>query len=242
MSHCESEVLALRALGEPAGRAEDDLHLRSCAACREELSGLARAVAAGRGARADEGLEAPPARVWSAISAELGLAAAPARAAAGPTRQVDPVVRPLRRRIAPLLLAAAAAVGAVAGIGGTLLLVQRATAPDAVAEVLARAALDPLPTWDVTGSAELMTRDGERTLRVELPAAAAENGYREVWLLDAAAARLVPLGVLDGDTGDFTLPAGLDVAQYPVVDISLEPFDGDPNHSGDSIVRGTLGV
>jgi hypothetical protein len=25
-----------------------------------------------------------------------------------------------------------------------------------------------------------------------------------------------------------------------VVDVSLEPFDGDPAHSGDSVVRGTL--
>jgi hypothetical protein len=28
--------------------------------------------------------------------------------------------------------------------------------------------------------------------------------------------------------------------EFPVVDISIEPFGGDPSHSGDSVVRGTL--
>ena len=36
------------------------------------------------------------------------------------------------------------------------------------------------------------------------------------------------------------LPAGISLADYPVVDISAEPYDGDPTHSTDSVVRGTL--
>lgn len=36
------------------------------------------------------------------------------------------------------------------------------------------------------------------------------------------------------------LPDGLDVGELPVVDISIEPYDGDLSHSGDSDVRGTL--
>jgi len=32
------------------------------------------------------------------------------------------------------------------------------------------------------------------------------------------------------------------VADYPLVDISIEPYDGNPTHSGDSIVRGQLDV
>jgi hypothetical protein len=30
------------------------------------------------------------------------------------------------------------------------------------------------------------------------------------------------------------------VATYPIVDVSLEPLDGDPTHSGDSIARGQI--
>ena len=47
-------------------------------------------------------------------------------------------------------------------------------------------------------------------------------------------------GVLRGDTATFPVPDGLDLGEFPVVDISVEPFDGDPSHSGDSVVRGTL--
>jgi hypothetical protein len=53
----------------------------------------------------------------------------------------------------------------------------------------------------------------------------------------------VSLGVLDGaNTGRFTIPPGLDLSRYPVVDISLQPFDAGPAHSGHSAVRGTLQV
>ena len=51
---------------------------------------------------------------------------------------------------------------------------------------------------------------------------------------------LVSLGTLDGTSGRFDLPAGLDLTQFSVVDVSEEQFDGDPAHSGDSIVRGPL--
>jgi hypothetical protein len=36
------------------------------------------------------------------------------------------------------------------------------------------------------------------------------------------------------------VPDGVDTAEFPVVDVSAEADDGDPAHSGDSIVRGTL--
>ncbi len=51
---------------------------------------------------------------------------------------------------------------------------------------------------------------------------------------------MVSLGVLDGESGIFTIPAGIDLAQYPIVDISDQPYNGDPAHSADSIARGTL--
>jgi anti-sigma-K factor RskA len=67
------------------------------------------------------------------------------------------------------------------------------------------------------------------------------DGFREVWLIKADASALVSLGVLEGSTGVFEVPDGIDLREYVLVDISLEPEDGDPDHSGDSIVRGELG-
>ncbi len=48
------------------------------------------------------------------------------------------------------------------------------------------------------------------------------------------------LGVVDGASGTFTVPDGLDLSRYDLVDVSAEPYDGNPAHSGDSIIRGKL--
>jgi len=66
------------------------------------------------------------------------------------------------------------------------------------------------------------------------------DGFREVWLIDRNVERLVSLGTMTGDRAEFTIPEGLDLDEYVIVDVSREHFDGDPTHSGDSIVRGQL--
>jgi hypothetical protein len=75
----------------------------------------------------------------------------------------------------------------------------------------------------------------------------AGGDYLQVWLLDPVAARLVALGGLspvpgeDGSyRGTFTIPAGIPLAEYPVVDVSAERWDGDPGHSTLSVLRGDL--
>jgi anti-sigma-K factor RskA len=65
--------------------------------------------------------------------------------------------------------------------------------------------------------------------------------FYEVWLMNASPQRLLSLGVLDSsEHGVFQIPAGLDLSSYPVVDISLQPFNGSPAHSGTSSVRGSF--
>ena len=66
------------------------------------------------------------------------------------------------------------------------------------------------------------------------------RGYQEVWLIAPDLTRLVSLGVMTSESGTFPVPAGLDLAEYPIVDVSDEPVDGNPAHSSVSIVRGTL--
>ncbi|WP_163276172.1 anti-sigma factor, partial [Cellulomonas iranensis] len=84
--------------------------------------------------------------------------------------------------------------------------------------------------------------DGTRSLVVDLDDAPGVEGYLEVWLLKPDVSGLVSLGTLDGTSGTFALPADLDLTQFPVVDVSDEPMDGDPAHSGVSVVRGALDV
>jgi hypothetical protein len=106
---------------------------------------------------------------------------------------------------------------------------------------VAAAALDPLEGSGASGSAAVVEReDGTRVLRVELSADAPREGYYEAWLLDESVSGLIPLGVVRAGTEDFELPEGLDLGEYPVVDVSVEPLDGDPAHSGVSVARGEL--
>ena len=106
--------------------------------------------------------------------------------------------------------------------------------------VVARAPLTPLPTHTGGGDAQVeQLPDGTRQLMIRL-----SNdhiaGFRGVWVGSADLSKMVSLGVLDNDSGIFTIPAGIDLAQYPIVDISDQPYNGDPAHSADSIARGTL--
>ncbi|WP_405375670.1 MULTISPECIES: anti-sigma factor domain-containing protein [unclassified Microbacterium] len=248
MSHLDPDVAALLALGEQVDEA-DQAHLDACADCRAEVDAFARAVGAGRAGSAD-GLLTPPDRVWGSISSELGLSGAesaepvapqPAGAESAdlvaPQSHVAPRRRAGRRRPVFLVLAAAAAASAliVAGvwIGGGIV-----PQPTVVSE----ASLASFPEWpDATGEAVLERVDGHNRVVVTLDAALPDAGYREVWLLASDGSDLVSLGVLDGGGGDFDIPDDVDLARFSVVDISQESVDGDPGHSGDSIVRGTLG-
>ncbi|HSK27737.1 MAG TPA: anti-sigma factor [Jiangellales bacterium] len=255
MQHCDPDVLALRALGEDAGPPGTEDHLASCDRCRGELDGLQSVVRAARSAGPDDLPQHPPARVWDGISRELGLGAtaapAPAPVPDAPTT-LPPVpdelatARDRRRtrlagRTAPLLVAAAVG-GVVAGGVGVWALTGLGGDEPAV-EIVAETRLDPLPSWDAEGTAAVeITAEGTRYLVVDVAGAGSgdHDGYHEVWLLDPEVSQLVSLGVLDGDRGTFAIPAGLDLGELPVVDVSLEPYDGNPAHSGDSVVRGTL--
>jgi anti-sigma-K factor RskA len=187
-------------------------------------------VATGREA-VDVRLEEPPARVWHGIEATL----------AGDQQGPAPVpARRTGRRRTALMLAAMLA-GVAAGVGGTLA-IQQLSDTEPSDTVVATATLEPLPPWDAFGSAEVVAlSNGSRELRVGLDVNdAEEDGFREVWLIDTSVSRMVSLGVLDSDSGSLPIPPGVDLAAYPIVDVSLEPYDGQPTHSGDSIVRGSL--
>ena len=132
----------------------------------------------------------------------------------------------------------AASLLLVAGIGlGAWAFTQRAPQTEVAEATLAAFPDHP----DAEGEAILEERsDGSLELRVALDADAAPDTFREVWLITADASALVSLGVLDGREQTFTIPADVDLRDYVLVDVSQEPADGNPDHSGDSIVRGEL--
>ena len=232
MSHCDEDALALLALGEVVD-SRDVAHAQECAECSARLEEYRAVVSIGRTVTPDDVPSAPPAEVWTAVSAEV----ARNRDASGVVRSLDSA--PSRRRRGGYVLAAAAAVvGLIAGSAATATIINR---PESV-QVVASAALDPIGDAGVSGTAVIEQVSGATQLKVTVPdLPAAEDGYYEVWMATADTATMVAIGNLNpGETAVYTLPTGMDLAAFPVVDVSLEHFDGDPGHSVTSVVRGTL--
>ena len=136
-----------------------------------------------------------------------------------------------------MLFALAASIAAVLAIAGVWTFVRTQQPVE-----IASATLDAFPDHpDAVGTAEVTElSDGERTLTVSIDDFDESDGFREVWLITADASALVSLGELDGKKGTFVVPDDVDLRDYVLVDVSQEPLDGDPAHSGDSIVRGEL--
>ena len=257
--HLDNETVDMVALGERQLTAPESEHIAACPDCAAELGSLRNVVATARDSVAEE-LVPPSAGVWQSIHSQLNLTQAVAadplvaspethrgahRAVEVTPVVAEPPVAPAGR-VTPIgqargasglrrwlpVAAAAMVIGIVAGVVGAQLW------PTATEQVLASATLEPFPSWNASGSAQLAEVDGVRELLVDLDARS--GGLREVWLIDPETSGLLSLGLLDGATGQFKIPASVDLSRYSVVDISEEPNDGNPGHSGDSIVRGEL--
>jgi anti-sigma-K factor RskA len=208
-------------------------HLAGCDVCRGELDQLRRTATIAWQLRPDE-LEPPPPTIWSRIVEELKLEKDAAPNAA------PPLPRPQRRRIGrDAIVAIAAALILIVGVGAGVFIASRSD--DDSASPAAKAELQALPGKQGSGIAELSQTSSGSQLQVRAEGLPKPDGFYETWLINVDGKRLVALGNLPaaGD-GSFTVPAGLVEAGYRIVDVSLEPLDGDPAHSQVSIIRGTL--
>lgn len=88
---------------------------------------------------------------------------------------------------------------------------------------------------------ELYDTEGNLWLDLDTSRSAGDGEFLELWLIepdeDGLPADLISLGQIDG-SGAYDIPDDVDLERFSVVDISVEPDDGDPQHSGDSIHRG----
>lgn len=257
MIHLDDERLVDLALGAPA-EAGDDAHARSCHTCGALLESLIETIGVTR-AGSQAVLVDPPARVWQAIESELwsSPAATPPQTSATPERRGEttshgpPSLAARRRHRAagkgfPVtwLLAAACVLGVVLGVGGATVANRVGGTPEPSDLVLASASLTPLDSDQSQAVASLVDREGE--LRLNLPAMGldAGDGYLEVWLINRDLTRMISVGVLPADAPLTVLPVSQELLDqgYVIVDISREPFDDQPAHSGQTLVRGELSV
>lgn len=104
------------------------------------------------------------------------------------------------------------------------------------------ATLEPVEADDFSGQAEMVEMDdGSMELTIEISSAPdPAEGYFEVWLRDDEASQLISLGAVTADSTTLQVPAGIDLTEYPVVDVSHEHFDGDPGHSGVTLAAGPM--
>ena len=256
MSHCDETTLALAALGEDIP-ADEAAHLHSCTQCTADVAELIEVVTLGREAPAE--LPEVPDHIWAGIRRELALTGAPdgsdAPSAnvgtlpvpAGPgtvsAGNVVPIDRRRTRRSLWGVAAVAAAAGAIVGGAVVWSAVDRGSGEGSSEQFVAQAVLAPLPDKAVStpGEATVLDSVDGQVVRVDARGLPAGDGFYEVWLLDEGLTKLVALGALPaGSVGTFTIPPGMSIVDYPVVDISLESYDGDPSHSKNSLMRGEL--
>jgi anti-sigma-K factor RskA len=187
-------------------------HVNGCTPCGTEVEALRRVVDIARSAD-DSALGAPSDQGWTEIDAH--------RRWSSKAR-----LRPLLAVAASVVVIAAAAAVGIGRAGDSSEL------PMAVAELEALAEVRPAHVR-MLRSAEGIVLE----LDMALPPT---DGYYELWLIDDAVTGMVSLGPVPPDGSRVLLPDGLDVSGFPIIDVSAEHFDGDPTHSGDSVLRGRL--
>jgi anti-sigma-K factor RskA len=135
----------------------------------------------------------------------------------------------------PLAVAAAIALVVGVGIGATLTDGTDQSAPATLATI----ELDPLAEDVTPRTAVLRQGEAGRTIELQLAGLPRTDGFHEVWLLDPETGALVSLGPVRADAV-YAVPDTVDLADLSVLDVSAEPQDGDPTHSGDSLLRGEV--
>jgi anti-sigma-K factor RskA len=185
----------------------------------------------------DLDLVPPPPEIWAAIDQTVTSGASTAT-----------VVELAPRRSRAWSWAAVAAAAVVVVVAGVLI-----ATPDGADETVVSSAqlahdpatFDPLGA-DASATALLVRRGDQYEIRLtdaELPQL--DDDDLELWLIepdaDGAPLDVAPVAMVEGSgPGSYLVPSGLDPASHFVVDISIEPRDGDAAHSGRSILRGAL--
>ena len=153
-------------------------------------------------------------------------------------------VAPAERRRWPSLrwprLAVGAAVAAAAVLVVGVALVSRDDVePDAVAAIAGK---DDFAA--VSGTAEVFPEDGSASRLVlhldSVPPAPTGHHY-EVWVLPEGSETMESVGRVAPSGGEAELEVEVPgTGPFAAVDVSVEPDDGDPGHSGTSLAGGTF--
>ncbi len=186
---------------------------------------------------------ASPAAVWNNILAEIEVEMASAEADARRRSDNKTRARRTRRWFSPTssnVLAIAAATLLMVGVVAAV--VARNDAPPVEFANATMTDTDlPVPTTE-TAQARLVCIDDTCSVEVDLtglPDAGADADL-ELWVINSDVSDMHTLGFITEASGSFELPPGVTADEFPIVDISIEPRDGEAAHSGQSVLRGVF--
>lgn len=163
--------------------------------------------------------------------------------------------RERRWNLRPLVAVSGAMACIGAGlVGGALLFGGSGPAPSTPTRVAATAApttpigrqvslnrFDDAAPADAAAEVNVFTATDGRTvdLRVKNLPVPPKGQFYELWVLGDAG-KMISLGIVRVDasgTAEVRMPLPVSLRRFPVFDLSLEPGDGNPAHSGQSIMR-----
>lgn len=239
MAHADVDDIAALAVDPDQVAPDVREHVSACVECRALEEALLATAGGLRRAGADEPLVAPPPELRRRVLAALD----DERPAAGSPVASLERARSVRRGLPLWMVGLAAGLALVAGVGLGRITADpgEGVAPGDSGSVVAAAGLRSLEGDRTRGEAEAVAHGDVMTLRVSARELGGDPGIHEVWLIHEDGERMVSVGLLaSGDEGTFEIPRELLDEGYRIVDISVEPGDGDPTHSGVSLARGEL--
>ncbi|MDQ6523851.1 anti-sigma factor [Nocardioides sp. LHD-245] len=226
--HALSGAYAVDALDD-LERARFEAHLAQCAECREEVDSLREAATA----LGTADLVAPPAAVRDQVLAGIGRIRPLPPQSAGGTRAT------LRRRT-PLLIAVAAAVVLLLGVGVASLQPwdgddgpQELTAAERILNAADASTVEKSFPDGSSATIVISRSEGKALIRTTDMALAPDGKAYELWL-QSPAGEMVPAGLMP-DEADTTYVLDGDASEATGVGITVEPDGGSPQPTSDPI-------
>ncbi|WP_062524458.1 anti-sigma factor domain-containing protein [Demequina rhizosphaerae] len=232
--HAPVEGLASRALGIRVADGGQQ-HIASCRDCRDAWRSLNNLVGSIARTPASGPMVAPRAGLWDEVRDAVD-AGPPAPEADWREEARRDAARAHRNRT---LVMSVALVAASVFAGLAVVLSQMLVEPEG--DAIARTRLeDPRAGGSEAGAARVLAgADGGEVIVVDGPYAEYPDAYLELWIIPASG-EPVALGQLTSGRYEVAVPASVGTAVGATLEISREPWDGDPEPSGDVVARGTL--
>lgn len=232
--HAPAADLASRALGNPAAPPHSD-HLGRCRECRDVSRSLNDLVGAIARMPSAGPVVSPRAGLWDEVREAVAAGAVPEPDWREEARRA--AERAQRRRT--FILVGAVVMSSLL-VGLTVILAQLLVEPDRAA-VASAVLADPRQGGADAGSVVLERRDGgAEVLVIDTVFAEYPDAYLEVWLVPAGEDP-ISVGHLRASRYEVEVPEAAGSAMGATIEISREPWDGDPTRGGEVVARGALG-